>query len=597
MKINRFNLTVIIFIVLFLILSGRLVYLQIYKGTYYRELSEKNHLRLITLNPPRGKIYDRNGILLAYDEPSYNLYGFPYILKEKIDQIKKDLKEKLNIELSEKTLKKLKTGSTRKIIIKKDLTENQIKLFFNYSYLFNGLFIEVQPKRIYTEYAKYMPHLLGYVGYPSEKDLRANPSLSPDMLIGKQGVEKIYDQYLRGKYGVKAVVVDALGRIKNILWEVQPKRGNDIYLTIDARIQKIAYEAFKKSRQKSGAIIITDPYTYEILTLLSYPVYDIQKFSDGLTKKEWNKLIKNKYKPLFNKALSGIYPPGSIFKIIVGIAALEEGVVSPYQKIYSGGSFEIGNWVYRNWDPAGCGNIDVREALEMSCDTYFYQIGLDLGASKISYYANLFGLGEKLNPKIEKRKSRIPIPEWKTEVIGEPWFLGDTVNYSIGQGFLAITPFDGIKIIAPIANGGKVLKPKLLKSYYDMDLQELIETKPEVIRILDIKKDYINVIKKGLYLVVYGQKGTAKKLADLPVKNAGKTGTAQVFRKPEKDKKIDRWDLQNHAWYVAFFPYRKPQYVMSVFVEHGMGGSKTAVPITKTIIERLMKEGLINGKR
>ncbi len=594
MRIDRFNLLVIAFLLIFLVLAGRLVYLQIMKGTYYRELSEKNHLRLLTLNPPRGKIYDRNGILLAYDEPSYNLYVFPYIVKKNLKDLKKNLKEILGIKLDKKTEERIKKGFARKVIIKKDLSEKKIKIFFNYSYLFNGLFIEVQPKRIYTEYAKYMPHLLGYVGYPSEKDLREDPSLSSDMLIGKQGVEKIYDRYLRGKYGVKAVVVDALGRLRKVLWEIQPKRGNDIYLTIDARIQKIAYQAFKKSGQKSGAVVIVNPQNYEILALLSYPLYDIQKFSDGLTKKEWDKLIKNKYKPLFNKALSGIYPPGSIFKIIVGLAALEEGVVSPYQKIFSGGSFEIGNWVYRNWDPSGCGSIDVRQALEISCDTYFYQIGLDLGASKISYYAYLFGLGEKLNPEIEKRRSRVPVPEWKMSVIGEPWFLGDTVNYSIGQGFLAITPFDGIKIISPIANGGKIYKPKLLKSYFDMDLQELIETKPELIRELNIKKDFINVIKKGLYLVVYGKKGTAKKMSDLPVKNAGKTGTAQVFRKPEKGKKIDRWDLQNHAWYVAFFPYKKPKFAVSVFVEHGIGGSKTAVPITKSIVMELYKKGLID---
>ncbi|WP_457641383.1 penicillin-binding protein 2 [Persephonella sp.] len=596
MKIDRFNFLIIVFLLFFLILAGRLVYLQVLKGIYYRELSEKNHLRLITLNPPRGKIYDRNGILLAYDKPSYNLYVFPYIVKKNLPELKRNLKQILNIQIDKKIEERIKKGFARKVVIKKNLSEDKIKLFFNYSYLFDGVFLEVQPKRVYTEYAKYMPHLLGYVGYPSEKDLRENPSLSPDMLVGKQGVEKIYDDFLKGKYGVKAVVVDALGRLKKVLWEIQPKRGNDIYLTIDARLQKIAYESFKQSSQKSGAVIIIDPRNYEILALLSYPIYDIQKFSDGLTKKEWDKLIKNRYKPLFNKALSGIYPPGSIFKIIVGLAALEEGVVSPYQKIHSGGYFEIGKWKYRNWDPSGCGNIDVRQALEMSCDTYFYQIGIDLGASRISYYANLFGLGEKLNPDIERRVSRIPVPEWKMATLGEPWFLGDTVNYSIGQGFLAITPFDGVKIIAPIANGGKVYKPKLLKGYFNMDTKELIETKAELIRNLNVKKDYIKVIKKGLYLVVYGSKGTAKKLADLPVKNAGKTGTAQVFRHKKHKEKIDKWELQNHAWYVSFFPYRKPKFAMSVFVEHGVGGSKTAVPITKYIIKEMYEKGILNEK-
>ncbi len=591
MSIKRVRFLVFLLIGIFFILLSRLAYLQIIKGEEYRALSTKNHLKILITLPPRGKIYDRNGILLAYDKPVFNLYVYPYDVKNRVDELEYNLKKYLNIDLTKKIRDRIKKGFSQKVTIFKNLTKEQIKNFYAHPLEFEGVYIETRPKRIYTEHTKYIPHIIGYVGYPSKEDLRKNPSLLPDMLIGKQGVEKMYDDYLTGSFGIKAVMVDALGRIKKVLWEKPPIRGKDIYLTIDTKMQKLIYDAFEKSKQKSGAITILDPNNYQILAMLSYPIYDLQKFVKGFSKKEWKELISNKYKPLFNKVIGGLYPPGSIFKIIVAAAALEEGVITPNKKIESKGFIQIGKWKYRNWDLSGCGKINVKRALEMSCDTFFYQVGIELGARNISKYAHLFGLGEKLNPRIERRTSRIPTPEWKKKYIGEPWYLGDTVNYSIGQGFLAITPFDSVKIIAPIANGGYVYKPHLLKAYFDPTLNRYIEIKPELIRKLNIKKEFINTVKKGLYLVVYGSRATAKDLRDAPVKNAGKTGTAQVYRHVDHQHKTDKWELQNHAWFVDFAPYKNPKFVISVFVEHGIGGSKTAVPITKDIIEKFYEAG------
>jgi penicillin-binding protein 2 len=601
MSTKRVKFLVFFLIGFFLVLTGRLVYLQIIKGEYYRGLSTKNHLKFFISIPPRGKIYDRNGILLAYDKPVYNLYVFPYDVKqgartkkekmEKVEDLAFRLEKFLGIKLSEKIKNKILKGYAKKIVIYRGLDKKQIETIYSYPLQLRDIHIEVRPKRIYTEHTKYLPHLIGFVGYPSKKDLRENPHLPPDMFIGKQGIEKMYNDYLTGQFGVKMVMVDAFGRTKKVLLDIPPKRGKDIYLTVDTKIQKIVYESFEKSKQKSGAVIIVDPNSYEIIALMSYPIYDLQKFVKGFTKEEWKKLIENKYKPLFNKALGGLYPPGSIFKIIVAAAALQEGIIEPDTKIESKGFIQIGKWKYRNWDLSGCGKIDVKRALEMSCDTFFYQVGIKLGSMRIAEYSHLFGLGEKLNPRIERRVSRIPTPEWKKRYIGESWYLGDTVNYSIGQGFLAITPFDSVKIIAPIANGGFVYKPHLLKAYFDTDKNKLVEIKPELIRSLNIRREYINAIRKGLYLVVYGKRATAKDLKDAPVKNAGKTGTAQVYRHEEHNVKIDKWELQNHAWFVDFAPYKDPKYVISVFVEHGIGGSKTAVPITKEIINRLYEEG------
>ena len=589
---SRFKIVITFLIISAFILIFRLFYLQIKKGDYYYQLSKNNYVRLITINPPRGRIFDRNGILLAYDVPYYEIYVIPYMVKDRWDTLKTNLKKYLNIEIDKKLDEKVVKGFSRRVIIKSNLNEDQLKIIYDNFYKFEGLLVNVVPRRKYTEYAKYMPHILGYVGYPSKEDLQQNPDINPDVLIGKSGVEKIYDKYLRGNYGTKAVVVDALGRVKKVLYEKPPTLGNDIYLTIDARMQKIAYDNFKKSGQKSGSVIIVNPKTYEILTLLSYPIFNIQSFSDGLTAKEWKNLIKNKYKPLFNKALNGLYPPGSIYKIIVSLAALNEGVVNPYQKIYSGGYFEIGKWRYRNWNLAGCGDINIMQALEQSCDTYYYQISLKLGVRNISNYTYMFGIGEKLNPEIENKTARVPTPEWKRRVLHEGWFHGDTVNLSIGQGYLAITPFDSTKILVPVLNKGKVLKPRLLKAFYDNRKDRLIEMKPEILKELPIKKDFYRYIKKGLYLVVYGNRGTAKLMQEVPVTNAGKTGTAQVYKRPGRNEKIDKWELQNHAWFIDFFPYSRPKYITSVFVEHGKS-SKVAVEITRDIVKSLYENKII----
>ncbi|NPA51889.1 MAG: penicillin-binding protein 2 [Aquificae bacterium] len=597
MKKDRIYIVVLVLGIVYLVLAGRLYYLQVKKGDYYREISTKNYVRLYTINPPRGKIFDRNGILLAYDIPTFSLVALPYIVHSnyEMQHILNMLKDTLNITPSQKVIEAFSKGLITKVVVAQNLTQEQIESFYNKFYLFKGFFIEVIPKRVYTSYAKYMPHVLGYVGYPSYSQLKKNPYLRPDVLIGKSGIEKMYDDYLRGSPGYRAVIVDAYGRQKEVLWEKQPKRGKDIYLTIDARLQKIAYESFKESGHPSGAVVIINPQDYQILALLSYPIYDIEKFTKGMSAKEWNQLVNNKYKPLFNKALYGLYPPGSIYKIIVGLGALEEGIVNPYETIESGAVFQIGKWKYRNWNPAGCGNINIEQALEMSCDTFFYQIGLELGVDRIVYYTHLFGLGEKLNPRIERKISRIPSPDWKMEVLNENWFHGDTINLSIGQGYLAITPFDAVKIISPIANGGKIFKPQLLKAYFDNKENRLYTTKPVLIRSLNVNSFYIKIIKKGLYRVIYGKRGTAKILRDTPVINAGKTGTAQVSRKKsKKEEKETKWELKDHAWFVDFYPYKKPKFSVAVFVEHGESGGRVAAPIVKDIIEKSVIEGILD---
>jgi len=594
--LERVRLIVILafFIIFSIVIIGRLAYLQIYKGEYFKELSDRNYIKIFVTNPPRGRIFDRNGVLLAYDIPTFNLVAFPYIVKqnEDINRLSIRLKKILGIDIDEKTKEIIEKNIYQKVVIKKMLTEEQIQKFYNYSYLFKGFYIDVVPRRKYTEYANYLSHIIGYVGYPTKKDLEEDKRLSPDMLVGKTGVEKIYDKYLRGKAGIKAVLVDAFGRQKEVLWEIEPEKGNDIYLTIDMRMQKIAYDVIKMHNKESAAVVILNPSNFDILTILSYPTYDLQKFNDGYTQEEWKALHEDKYKPLFNKALNGLYPPGSIFKPLVGIAAINENVITSATRISSGAEFSIGSYTYRNWDPRGCGYINLAQALEMSCDTFFYQVGLKLGVDNIHKYAKLFGIGEKLNPDIEQKVSVIPNREWKRKHLKQGWYHGDTVNLSIGQGFVNMTPFDAVKIPAVIANGGYVYKPNLLKGYFDTKQQKIIHIQPELIRKIKIKKDALDAVRYGMYLVVYGGYGTAGVCREAGVVNAGKTGTAQVYRYLERHKKHSKWELRDHAWFIDFAPYDNPKIAMVVFIEHGESGGKVAAPIAKDILKLMKIQGM-----
>lgn len=595
LKFSRLTFLIILMTIFYTVILGRLFYLQITKGQYYREISNKNYIKIFYSNSPRGKIYDRNGVLLAYDIPTYNLIALPSIIKNNysMDEVKENIKKHLNIDLEQNIYEILKNNKYPTVVVKKNLTIKDVENFYNYSYLFNGFYLEVVPKRMYTEEANYLSHIVGYVGYPEKRELEKNSNLSPNMLVGKTGIEKIFDSILRGESGQKAVLVDAFGRQKKVLWEKDPKKGNDIYLSIDIRIQKIVYESFKNASVQSGAVVLVDPNTYEILAILSYPTYNLQKFYEGFSNEEWAELTKNKYKPLMNKVFLGRYPPGSIYKPIVGLVALEQGVISLDTRIASGSDFRIGKWVYRNWDKRGCGFINISQALEMSCDTFFYQVGLKLGVDNIVKYTKLFGIGEKLNSDLEVKEAIVPNRKWKRKVLKQGWFHGDTVNLSIGQGYLSITPFDATKIIVPIANGGKVLKPNILRAYFDNKSQKLVHIKPTLIRKIKIKPWNLDAIRYGMYLVVYGPQGTAKSLKTVPVLNAGKTGTAQVYSYMTRQKKHNKWELRDHAWFIDFAPYNNPKIAGVVFVEHGESGGKVAAPVMANILNNIFKQKII----
>ncbi len=566
---KRVNIGFYLIIVLILIICLRLWQLQIIEGENYKKMSEDNRLRILKTPAPRGIIYDRNGIPLVKNVPFYGVsilldkYNYPDIpsLSKLIDIDAKEIEQKLNKHNSPFIPLKLKQG----------LSFAEIALIESRRSDFPGLFIEADVSREYL-YGKVASHVIGYLGkinplQAHDPDLRQMP---PDAFTGQWGIEKLFDKDLRGLAGERIIEVDAIGRELKKLQEVNSLMGKDLRLSIDINVQKAAEEAFGN---KNGALVAIKPDSGEILAMVSLPSFDPNAFSRGINTKEWIKIIEDRKKPMLNRAIQSQYPPGSIFKIITAIAALEEGVIDPQTKVNCTGSLNYGKWTFGCWQKKGHGSVDMHKAIVESCDVYFYEIGKRLGIDRIYKYSILFGLGKETGIEmfpLKERKGLIPNAEWKREKTNLPWYLGDTFISAIGQGFITMTPIQAALMTATFANGGYIYKPTFTIGGYE-PLQR-ITLKPETIRI----------VRDALLGVVNEPGGTAWSSRSTLTTIAGKTGTAQVIG---KDKKVSGERFIDHAWFVAFAPVDKPEIAVSVFVEHGGSGGATAAPIAKKTIE------------
>lgn len=566
---KRIHLGIYAIIALILIVILRLLQLQIFEGDKYKKMSEDNRLRILKTPAARGIIFDRNGVPLVKNIPFYSVSilldkkNYPDIesLARLIGINAQDIEQKLRKNNSPFIPVKLKQG----------LSFNEIALIESRRSDFPGLFIETDVSREYL-YGKVASHIIGYLGkinplQTQDPDLRQMP---PDAFTGQWGIERQFDKGLRGIAGERIIEVDALGRELKKLQEVSSAMGEDIRLSIDINIQKAAEEAFGN---KNGALVAIKPDTGEILALVSLPSFDPNAFSRGINTKEWISIIEDKKKPMLNRAIQSQYPPGSIYKIITAIAALEEGVIDPKTKINCTGGLNYGKWTFGCWKKGGHGSVDMHRAIVESCDVYFYEIGKRLSMEKIYKYSILFGLGKEtgieMSP-LKEKKGLIPTPEWKREKVKYPWYLGDTFISAIGQGFVTITPIQAVIMTATFANGGYLYKPTFSIGGYEHI--EKIELKPET----------ISIIKNALSAVVNEPNGTAQSSRSAITTIAGKTGTAQVIG---KDKKVSGERFMDHAWFVAFAPVEKPEIAVSVFVEHGGSGGATAAPIAKKAIE------------
>lgn len=581
-------------------LLGRMYYLQVVESEKYKTLAEENRVNFRLLAPPRGFIVDRNGDYLAINIQNYQVT----LVREQA----KDVAEVLDrlsrvIDLEEHEIARVLKESRRRrsfvpITVSDNLTWEEVSRIGVNAPDLPGISIDVGQTRHYP-YGPDMAHVVGYVSSVSEKDLTDDPLLElPGFRIGKNGIEKKYDLALRGTGGTSQVEVNALGRVIKEIDRQEGQPGRELRLTLDMRLQQMIRARIKDER--AAAVVVMDAHTGAVRAITSTPAYDPNAFSEGLSSKQWNDLIKNPYSPLTNKATAGQYAPGSTYKIAVALAAMENGI-SPDHSVYCPGHMQLGNRRFHCWKRHGHGHMDLVDALRESCDVWFYDVARKIGVDKIAEASRKLGLGEPTGiDLLGERSGLIPTKAWKRANRGESWHAGETLVVGIGQGYVLTTPLQLAVMTARVVNGGKAVTPYLAMD--DIDGRTAKERQPEAAPSLNLNPEHIRVILQGMDEVVNHQRGTARRAAikEPGWEMGGKTGTAQVRRisKAERETGVRKsedleWRLRDHALFVGYAPLHDPRFVVSVIVEHGGGGSTVAAPIAQDVLmetQRLFAE-------
>ena len=573
---------------LFTAVGWRIYNIQILDSSKYETLSKKNQIDLEIIFPLRGKIFDRNNILIADNEKVYDVYLIPENTKS-INNTLNSLSKFIDIDFAKR----------RKII---ELTSKvkkfeKIKIFENISwsilekietnkYNLEGIFIAEDHLRIYP-YKEVFSHLLGYISKPNQKELSL-PFISkmPNLDIGKEGLEKSFNPLLVGKAGQREIEVNSTGRVIREISKVDSIQGKELHLSLDSRIQEYAVNLLQSYR--AGSINVINIKNGEILCMASTPTYDPNKIIKKPNKEYWDSILSNSLSPLTNRSLQGLYSPGSTFKMIVAIAALKYGVISSESTHSCSGKIEFGDRLYHCWKTNGHGKMNVTNAITQSCDVFFYEVSKKLGIDKIAKVAEDFGLGQIFDISMpNQKKGIIPSKKWKKTTLGESWYAGETLISGIGQGFVLTSPFQLAVMTSIIASDGKIVEPTILKS---KNINFKTNSK---------YSDEIKIIKKAMFNVVNINKGTAFKSRLQDVKFSGKTGTSQVrsisLSERESDefrKKEQEWKKRDHALFVGYIPYDDPQYAISVIIEHGGSGASTAAPIAKQVFNYIHKLNL-----
>lgn len=586
---------------LLLVLIVRLFYLQVVEHEHFAAMSEDNRVQLQPVPPNRGLIYDRNGVLLADNRPSYSVT----ILKEEVKDLDKTLADLRDlIPITDKEVLRFKKRlrqrrrSFESVPVRFRLNEQEIAtISVNYHRL-PGVRVEAELIRHYP-YGETLVHAMGYVGRINEAELQRvdERNYSATHYIGKLGIEKFYEDQLHGEVGFQKVETNARGRVMRVLERTDPQPGKDIQLHLDIRLQQITERLLEGRR---ASVVAIDPKNGGILTLVSKPGYDPNLFVTGISSKDYEALRDSRDLPLFNRAIRGGYPPGSTVKPITALAAIDTGVVSPGYTIFDPGWYTLtkGGRKYRDWKKFGHGRVNMNEAIAQSCDTWFYDVAHKMGVDPMSDYLGRFGFGSVTSLDLPEALGQIlPSKEWKKRRRKESWYTGDSLNLSIGQGFLVSTPLQLATATAVIANRGKWVQPRMLKGIKveAEDGSENLEM-PEVASVQLPRQDVVlnqeknwDVIIKSMHDVMHSETGTARRSgAGAQYKIAGKTGTAQVVG-IKQDEEYDAEKLaeihRDHALFVAFAPVDDPQIAISVVVENGGGGSSTAAPIARKIMD------------
>ena len=569
---QRLNWLLIFIIICFLILIISLWYLQMIKGEEFKQRAVENCIRSLVEEAPRGRIYDRQEELLVTNRPVIVVSIIPAEVDD-LEELSKRLGKIIGVSSEEisQIIKNYRENPFKPVKILDDCETNKIVEIEERKDELKGVVLELKPRRDYL-YHDLAAHSLGYVGEIDKEELQQynNSKLQGGDILGKAGLEKYYDDILRGEKGGKEVEVDASGQEITVLLYQKPVSGRDLVLTIDRDLQLYGENLLLG---KKGSIVISDPNTGEILALVNRPSFDPNLFANGISSSDWQRLSSDTDYPLTNRSIQGLYSPGSIFKVATAAAALEEGVTNIKRKIYCSGTFKLADRIFNCSKESGHGDLSIIDAIAHSCNVYFYTVGKDLGIERFNKYMHKFGLEEKNSIDLpEEAIGTIPSPQWKQREIKEIWFPGDTINLSIGQGYLLLTPLSVHSLITTIAAEGEIYKLHLVKKIISADGKILEEIKPEIHKKVNFSSDTFKIIKEGLRQTILKGTGWRANIKELTL--AGKTGTAQ---NPQGE---------THAWFIGFAPYENPEVCITVFIENGGEGGVEAAPIARAMLEK-----------
>lgn len=576
-------------------LVGRMYFLQVVEADRYRMLAEENRINLRLLPPPRGRILDRFGEPLAVNRQNFRVL----IVSEQTRDLQATLDALAEvIGLSEYERERVVKEVRRRrsfvpVTVRENLEwEEMARIQVNAPDL-PGVIVNEGLTRFYPQ-TETAAHVLGYVSSVDEKDLTGDPLLQlPGFRIGKQGMEREFDLGLRGSGGNSQVEVNALGRVIRELERKEAEAGTDLSLTLDERLQRFTAE---RLGAESAASVVIDVHTGEVLVMASMPSFDPNVFNRGLTQREWNALSGDPRAPMTNKTISGQYSPGSTYKMVVALAALEHGAIGTDQTVFCRGHTDLGSRRFHCWEGRGHGNMDMVQAIAQSCDVYFYEVARRVGVDRIADMANRLGLGHSSGLGLAgERDGLIPTEAWKRATLGKSWQKGETFNTAIGQGYVLTTPMQ-LAVMAARLSTGLAVEPVITRQI--MLDGAVVQRPPKAFASLAIDPTHLEVARRGMFEVLNGPRGTARasKLKSKDTKMSGKTGTTQVRRitMAQRDAGLPKgdeipWNERTHALFVAFAPDDNPRYALSVIVEHGGGGAAVAAPIARDIMTEVLR--------
>jgi penicillin-binding protein 2 len=586
---RRITIAVACAVVGILLLALRLWDLQVIRGNEMATLSENNRVRLRRVPATRGRVVDRNGKVLIDSQASFDAVLVPEDARDLTSTVEV-LAQFLHQSAAEtQTILDRAAGRPpfQEVLVKRNLDFDQVAAVETHQLELPGVSLRITPSRNYP-YGPMLAHVLGYTGEVTQGELDSDRTYRSGDVIGKAGLEKAWEPYLRGVHGGQQVEVDALGRELRVLDEEEAIPGHTLVLSIDLDLQQSAEAALG---EEAGAIVALDPRNGDVLAMVSRPAYDPNEFTGGIKPERWSELTKHPRHPLNARATQGQYPPGSTFKIIMATAALEEGTINPFTNIHCSGHLPFGNHDFRCWKKGGHGSMNVHTALVNSCDVFFYQVGQRLGIDAIARYARAFGLGEPTGIEIgSERGGVMPDSSWKKRVFKQPWFAGETLSVAIGQGYVTATPLQMAEAVATISTGMRY-KPRLLERVESIDGTVIQTTEPELAAKLPVRATVLKEVQEALVDVV--AHGTGKKASIPGIAIAGKTGTSQVVTLGKERipaAKLE-WNQRDHAWFIAYAPADDPAIAIATLVEHaaGGGGGAVAAPITKQVLETFFR--------